>query len=103
VIRSYLHDFDYLILDQCEHLTPKAIQSMLDFLDTTNLNILLVTLTIPDFEAPTYRFFPIEERLDWDAVSRFFAPAQTQWQQFAQSIQPQLEQADRRYLPAFNS
>jgi hypothetical protein len=102
VIRSYLHDVEYLVLEQCEHLSPKAMQAMLDFLDTTNLKILLVTLTIPDFVAPTYRFFPIEERLDWDAVSRFFAPAQTQWQLFSQSIQPQLAQADRHYLPALN-
>jgi hypothetical protein len=102
VLRAYLHDFDDIVLDQFERLDPMASNGVMNFLDTTSLRILLVTTAIPDIDTPTYRCFPIEERLDWPSVSRFFAPTATQYQFFVESIKPNLEQAARHYRPAFN-
>jgi hypothetical protein len=102
LLRVYLRGFNSLVLDQFEQLNPTAMNAVMNFLDTTSLQILCVTTAIPDFDVPTYRYFPIAEQLDWPSVSRFFAPISKQYQFFLQSIKPNLEQAARHYLPALN-
>jgi hypothetical protein len=91
-------EFGQIILDQAERLPSELIAEIIQITQQRQISVILVTTMMPDVEVPIYRDFPLQETVDWQKISAFFAPIEQRQRLYLQQVKPVLERTARKQL-----
>jgi hypothetical protein len=87
-----------ILLDQSEHLADEIIPHLFVLSRQKDLSIILITNTMPAYQADTFYLQPIAQSLEFHQLAQFYAPVTIQHRLFVDTIRPILDDAARYHL-----